>query len=479
MNAPPDYSALKAEEMVHEEKLSADERELIALQKAEMERDAERMRLDRIGQQREMQKEQDQKAATAEAGQAAQSGGETVAHAGAPSPLSPAPDQLQKLLNLKNTLNPSAEEWAAFFAPYGVAKAKELTPQQAEEVIAAVTGSIGQEVVERLARCALHPAQPHRALRALVSADDAIRHLSTVAHSGQTPATGTPSMGLGVRAGGHMSPMKKSPVGPSKSRSGVTEKCKKGRSRKRPGRKSLPSKAALAWAAERDAKTLCACGCGSPIRVKPFHRSTRGVPKFVHGHTRSGSGTPTAKWVRQHQGKHVCQCGCGGLIQVKRHHRTAGLPRFLHHHASRVIQPMRGRIGPASPHFKGGRRRDDNGYILIFIGSEGGRTRYCSEHRLIMEQALGRKLRKGETVHHKNGRRDDNRLANLELWKSKHPGGQRVQDLLAFAVSVIRDHAGDRSVWPEGEADVLRRMAEALKKCESKDASSPSEVDAS
>jgi hypothetical protein len=84
----------------------------------------------------------------------------------------------------------------------------------------------------------------------------------------------------------------------------------------------------------------------------------------------------------------------------------------------------------------------DKGYIQIYVPPDQrppdcGKQRDFMEHRVVMERALGRFLRPEESVHHKNGKRDDNRLKNLELWATSHPPGQRVADQLAWAREII------------------------------------------
>jgi hypothetical protein len=75
-----------------------------------------------------------------------------------------------------------------------------------------------------------------------------------------------------------------------------------------------------------------------------------------------------------------------------------------------------------------------SGYRILCVNGKQG----TPEHRHVMEQALGRKLTKYETVHHKNGVRHDNRKSNLELWSSQHSRGQRVQDLVAYAKEILK-----------------------------------------
>jgi len=101
--------------------------------------------------------------------------------------------------------------------------------------------------------------------------------------------------------------------------------------------------------------------------------------------------------------------------------------RFCSRHCSMVARNKHG--GYTLP--EGGKYQDMTGYIRVKVNGQ-----WVFEHRLIMEQILGRPLERQERVHHKNGIRDDNRSENLELCtiKYKDPTGIRSIDQIKQAI---------------------------------------------
>lgn len=94
-----------------------------------------------------------------------------------------------------------------------------------------------------------------------------------------------------------------------------------------------------------------------------------------------------------------------------------------------------------------------NGYLSFRkIGhpcaDKNGRVQ--ASHLTIYEKT-GRILKNGETVHHINGDTLDNRLENLEIWKSGHPSGQRVSDKIKWCIEFLNEYGytitKDKNVW--------------------------------
>jgi HNH endonuclease len=82
-----------------------------------------------------------------------------------------------------------------------------------------------------------------------------------------------------------------------------------------------------------------------------------------------------------------------------------------------------------------------DGYVVLHKKGHPNAKKYgrICEHTFIMAEQLGRPLKKGETVHHKNGIKDDNRIENLELWSHSHPYGQRVEDKINWATEFLEE----------------------------------------
>lgn len=94
-------------------------------------------------------------------------------------------------------------------------------------------------------------------------------------------------------------------------------------------------------------------------------------------------------------------------------------------------------FGKDSSNWKGGRIYDGQGYIKIYMPEHPfNNDSYVLEHRLVMEQFLGRYLLQGEIIHHINGITDDNRKENLLLFenKSKHSEFHNRLNRLALAI---------------------------------------------
>ena len=76
--------------------------------------------------------------------------------------------------------------------------------------------------------------------------------------------------------------------------------------------------------------------------------------------------------------------------------------------------------GSKNPHWKGGKIKDRDGYILVKMPSHpfAKGNGYVYEHRLVMEKMLGRYLKPEERVHHKGTKYP---MGSFEDKRDNHP----------------------------------------------------------
>jgi hypothetical protein len=122
-------------------------------------------------------------------------------------------------------------------------------------------------------------------------------------------------------------------------------------------------------------------------------------------------------------------CSCGSSKQGK----------------SATCSACRTVAGESNGNWKGGQTRHKAGYIIARAPGHpraAGSSSYVFEHILVMEEILGRFLLPGESVHHLNGIRDDNRPEILELWTRPQPTGIRASDAVAWARHILELYGG-------------------------------------
>lgn len=102
---------------------------------------------------------------------------------------------------------------------------------------------------------------------------------------------------------------------------------------------------------------------------------------------------------------YVCK-NCGKVFQSRRYGKVY---RFCSTRCSQSFMK-----GENSFAYNGGSTINSAGYICVRVGDK-----YLYEHRLIVQEEIGRKLKDNEVVHHIDGNKLNNSISNLKIMDKK------------------------------------------------------------
>lgn len=176
--------------------------------------------------------------------------------------------------------------------------------------------------------------------------------------------------------------------------------------------------------------------CGQPVTRKGRHKKAHTFCNrecYLASEFHSEA-TRKSNLARYPDSRRQVPCfGCGTVVD-----RPESLMQAKRIFCSRACQKAHAIESPV-------RQVNAGGYVKVFVGRDTpGATGHghILEHRLVMQEYLGRPLLGHENVHHVNGVRADNRLENLELWSTSQPCGQRVVDKVAWAREFLELYEG-------------------------------------
>lgn len=176
-----------------------------------------------------------------------------------------------------------------------------------------------------------------------------------------------------------------------------------------------------AFSTKHKDQKACSVACGAKVRSS-----------YKGGPWRRTCVTCGKEFVTGHQKVKACSYRCGVLSRRNRTGKNDSVEKQCivcgkTFSGPRRVETCSRECGyKTRPNYKGGRVVTVAGYVWIKAKSHPNCNSrgYVNEHRLVMEDELGRLLHPWEDVHHINGIKSDNRPENLEIVSHANHYGQ-------------------------------------------------------